>query len=149
MAHTSVTRLLDLSRHNPDFLVELEKFRKNVVVMFTDIKGSTAYFEKYGDLAGMRMVHECNSMLQGIVESHGGRLVKTIGDAIMAVFEDCTAAVRSAIEMQRKLAESNAAKPEGERVLVRIGLHWGTGIVKSNDVFGDVVNVASRVESVA
>lgn len=145
----SVTQIIQSSRAQADLLAELEKFRRTITVMFTDIKGSTAYFEKYGDVAGMMMVHQCNDALRQIVERHGGRVVKTIGDAIMATFEDCQESIQAAIEMQKQLIVFNAPRPEQDHVFIRIGLNYGAGIVKSNDVFGDVVNVASRVESVA
>jgi class 3 adenylate cyclase/pSer/pThr/pTyr-binding forkhead associated (FHA) protein len=149
MQANSVTQIIQASRGNNQLLAELEKFRRSITVMFTDIKGSTAYFEKYGDVAGMMMVHQCNDSLRLIVEKHGGRVVKTIGDAIMATFEDCKESVLASVEMQKALIEFNAPKPEQDHVFIRIGLNYGQGIVKSNDVFGDVVNVASRVESVA
>jgi class 3 adenylate cyclase/pSer/pThr/pTyr-binding forkhead associated (FHA) protein len=149
MSQDSFTQIIQSSRGNAELLAELEKFRRTITVMFTDIKGSTAYFEKYGDIAGLMMVHQCNDALQHIVERHGGRVVKTIGDAIMATFEDPAASVQASIEMQQQLIAFNAPKPEQDHVFIRIGLNHGSGIVKSNDVFGDVVNVASRVESVA
>jgi class 3 adenylate cyclase len=149
MAQDSVTQIIQRSRGNAELLAELEKFRRTITVMFTDIKGSTAYFEKYGDVAGMMMVHQCNDVLRQIVERHAGRVVKTIGDAIMATFEDASESVQASIEMQQALIDFNAPKPEQDHVFIRIGLNYGSGIVKSNDVFGDVVNVASRVESAA
>src|SRR3954469_6237911 len=149
MPQDSVTQIIQSSRGNAELLAELEKFRRTITVMFTDIKGSTAYFEKYGDVAGLMMVHQCNDSLRIIVEKHGGRVIKTIGDAIMASFEDPAESVQASIEMQHALIKFNASKPEQDHVFIRIGLNYGSGIVKSNDVFGDVVNVASRVESVA
>ena len=149
MPANSVTQIMQSSRGQNELLAELEKFRRAITVMFTDIKGSTAYFEKYGDVAGLMMVHQCNDMLRLIVEKHGGRVIKTIGDAIMATFEDCAESVQASIEMQKGLIDFNAPKPEQDHVFIRIGLNHGAGIVRSNDVFGDVVNVASRVESVA
>ncbi len=149
MPQESVTQIIQSSKAQAEMLAQLEKFRRTVVVMFTDIKGSTAYFEKYGDVAGLMMVHQCNDMLRQIVEAHGGRVIKEIGDAIMAIFEDCKESVIAATEMQKSLIGFNAPKPEQDHVFIRIGLNYGTGLVKSNDVFGDVVNVASRVESVA
>jgi class 3 adenylate cyclase/pSer/pThr/pTyr-binding forkhead associated (FHA) protein len=146
---TSVTRILDSGSAQDVIAAELAKFRRNVTVLFTDIKGSTAYFTRFGDDAGLVMVHETNELLGGIVAKHGGWVAKTIGDAVMAVFEESSKAVTAAITMQRALAEKNARLQEPERVLVRIGLNYGPGIVKSKDVFGDVVNVASRVESAA
>lgn len=146
---TLVTRILELSREDPSILQQLEKFRRAITVMFTDIKGSTEYFEHFGDIAGLAMVHECNGLLRSTIEHHKGRVIKTIGDAVMAAFDDCNESIRSAIAMQLRLREKNANKKKEDEMQVRIGLHYGTGIVKSDDVFGDVVNVASRVESIA
>ncbi len=147
--NTVVTKLLEMARRDPKYLDDLESLRRVVTVMFTDIQGSTAYFEKHGDVAGLLLVHECNSMIRRMVEKHGGRVIKTIGDGSMAVFDDCSQAVAAAVEMQATLADMNTLRTPEEQASIRIGLHYGTGIVKSNDVFGDVVNVASRVESVA
>jgi class 3 adenylate cyclase len=147
--NTLVTKILQLSREDSAVLRELEKFRRQITVMFTDIKGSTEFFEKYGDIAGLAMVHECNDLQRTVVEQHGGRVIKTIGDSVMAVFDNCEKSVSAAIEIQRKLRDKNGGRKPEDAMLVRIGLHHGIGIVKSDDVFGDVVNVASRVESVA
>jgi class 3 adenylate cyclase len=144
-----VTKILELAHDDPRLLERLEKCRRTVTVMFTDIKGSTEYFECFGDVAGLAMVHECNSLLRSVIEHHGGRVLKTIGDGVMARFDNCEESIRAAISIQRRLREKNATREKAAEVLVRIGLHHGTGIVKSDDVFGDVVNVASRVESVA
>src|SRR3954463_11998607 len=108
MSQDSFTQIIQSSRGNAELLAELEKFRRTITVMFTDIKGSTAYFEKYGDVAGPMMVHQCNDALQRIVERHGGRVVKTIGDAIMATFDDSAESVQAAIEMQQQLIVFNA-----------------------------------------
>jgi class 3 adenylate cyclase len=143
-----VTRILNLEER-ADATLALEKLRRNITVLFTDIKGSTAYFEKFGDSAGLLMVHHCNTMIGKIVEQHGGRVIKTIGDAVMASFEEPAEAVAASMEMQEAITADSAAKPEARRVKVRIGINFGLGFVKSNDVFGDVVNVASRVEGAA
>jgi class 3 adenylate cyclase/pSer/pThr/pTyr-binding forkhead associated (FHA) protein len=144
----SVTEIISAARKNPALMSELERFRRDVTVMFTDIKGSTSYFEKHGDVAGMMMVDECNELLRKCVEARRGHVVKTIGDSVMAIFDDSAEAVRAAIEMQDAMVRFNAPKPPSDWIAIRIGLNYGSGIVKTNDVFGDVVNVASRVESV-
>jgi class 3 adenylate cyclase/pSer/pThr/pTyr-binding forkhead associated (FHA) protein len=148
-SNDGVTRILNLDSEQLEQAVELEKLRRNITVLFTDIKGSTAYFEKYGDSAGLLMVHHCNTLLGQVVERHGGRVIKTIGDAVMASFENHADAVAASIEMQRAITADTADKPEPRKVKIRIGINYGLGFVKSNDVFGDVVNVASRVESAA
>ncbi len=144
-----VTRILNLDGQQLDQAAELEKLRRSITVLFTDIKGSTAYFEKFGDSAGLLMVHHTNTLLGKAVERHGGRVIKTIGDAIMAAFEDPAESIAAAIEMQEAVTTDCAAKPDAHRVKIRIGINHGLGIVKSNDVYGDVINVASRVEGAA
>lgn len=138
-----------MSHEDPKALSQLDRFRRSIVVLFSDIKGSTAYYEKFGDVAGFAMVWKCNDMLGRIAESHRGRVIKTIGDSVMATFENPVEAARAAIAMQEELVARKMQAKDLEGIFVRIGLHSGIGIVKSNDVFGDVVNVASRVESVA
>ena len=146
----AVTRILDLSRLDPGRLRELERFRRPITVLFADIVGSTAYFERYGDISGLAMVHNFNHLAGKAVEEHAGRVIKKIGDGIMATFEETERCVQASIEIQRRLKEVNASNEDGHRFAVRIGLHHGTGIVRSdNDVFGDVVNVASRIQSLA
>jgi class 3 adenylate cyclase len=146
---TRVTRILERSREDPSVLQRLEKFRREITVMFTDIKGSTMYFDHFGDIAGLAMVHEFNDRLRLTIEHHGGRVIKTIGDMVMAAFDDYNESIRAAIEMQRRVRERNASRTKEDELQVRIGLHYGIGIVQSNDVLGDVVKVASRVESIA
>lgn len=145
---TTVSQMLGSVGPQAAAAAELEKFRRNILVLFTDIKGSTAYFEKYGDAAGLLMVSTCNDAISDIVRQHHGKVIKTIGDAVMASFEDCVEAVAAAIKMQETIYADSQQKPEQDRVSIRIGMNYGLGIVKPDDVFGDVVNVASRVESV-
>jgi class 3 adenylate cyclase len=123
--------------------------RTPVTVLFSDIKGSTAYFEKFGDAQGLAMVQRHNSMLFPVIEECGGRVVKTIGDAIMAVFADPKGAVQGAIAMQRVLEADRINNPVEEQIRIKVGLHTGPCIVKDKDLYGDVVNVASRVQNQA
>jgi adenylate cyclase len=145
-----VTRILELSRDDPGRLRELEQFRRPITVLFADIAGSTAYFEKFGDIPGLAMVHKFNHLVRNAVEEFAGRVIKNIGDGIMATFEDTGQSVQASIETQRRLKQVNASNELEHRFAVRIGLHHGIGIVRSDsDVFGDVVNVASRIQSLA
>ncbi len=143
------TQVMQASLLRPEMQAELDKFRREITVMFTDIRGSTAYFEKYGDIAGVMMVHECTELIKRQLDKHQGTFIKTIGDAVMATFDDCKNGVEAAIGIHQALRHRNAMREQKDRIAIRIGLNHGSGIVRSADVFGDVVNVASRVESVA
>ena len=123
-----------------------DSVRMTATVLFSDIKGSTTYFEKWGDARGVAMVQRHNDLLFPIIEGAGGHVVKTIGDAIMAVFQDPTDAIRGAIGMQQALDADRNAQPAPEHIHIRVGLHTGMCLVKDQDVYGDVVNVASRVQ---
>ena len=141
----NIEKLLQERKKIDDMLKE--KFTKQVTVMFTDIKGSTSFFESRGDIEGRLMVQKHNDMLFPLIESSQGRVIKTIGDAIMAGFDDPVMAVRSASKMQQTLTDFNKGKSSKEQIHIRIGVNTGEGIVEAKDIFGDVVNVAARVES--
>ena len=145
----SVTQILQNLRNHPELQAELDRFRRDITVLFTDIKGSTAYFDKFGDAAGLAMVHACTELQAQGVSENGGKVMKATGDGVMATFESPTDGLRAAIAMQKGMKTFNAERPEEDHIYLRIGLHFGPGIVKSNDVFGDVVNVASRIQSAA
>jgi len=125
------------------------QFSRQVAVMFTDIKGSTSFFENKGDLAGRTMIHQHNAIVLPLIEQNRGSLLKTIGDATMSVYEDPADAVRAAVAIMKKLQDYNRGRAEREHIHVRAGVNFGVGIVEEKDVYGDLVNVASRVESLA
>jgi class 3 adenylate cyclase len=121
----------------------------NVTLMFTDLAGSTALYERVGDGPAYRLVRDHFAFLAGTVRQHNGTLVKTIGDAVMAAFSDPADAVRAALEVQDKVHEFNATLG-GEALIIKIGLHAGSCIaVTMNDrldYFGSAVNTAARLQ---
>jgi len=84
-----------------------------------------------------------------MVALHRGRIVKTTGDGMLVEFASAVDAVRSAVEIQRRMPEQNSAVPEDQRVQFRIGIHVGDIIFDENDIFGDGVNIAARLESIS
>ena len=141
-------RLEELIRERARLDVELERCKELVTVLFVDIVGSTRFYDEHGDVAGLVMVQECLDLLIPLVEQHGGTVIKTIGDAILARFCDVEGAVRSAVAMQRNLAERNRDRASADEIHVRVAVNVGLALLKGNDVFGDVVNVTSRIEGV-
>lgn len=145
--HNNLESMLE-ERMRLDSLLQ-SQFSRQIAVMFTDIKGSTAFFEKKGDLAGRTMIHQHNALVIPLIEQYRGSLLKTIGDATMSVYEDPADGIRAAVAIMKKLQDYNRGRTEREHIHVRAGLNFGVGIVEEKDVYGDLVNVASRVESLA
>ncbi|MBN2535076.1 MAG: adenylate/guanylate cyclase domain-containing protein [Spirochaetales bacterium] len=120
---------------------------KPVTLLFTDIVGSTKYFETMGDIEGRYMIETHNNLLFPIITSFDGTIIKTIGDSIMASFNDPVKGVQCAIKMQKELKKHNNKRKPGERINVRMGLHYGEAVVDDKDLFGDMVNTSARVEA--
>lgn len=126
-----------------------DKFAKTITVMFTDLKGSTTITETEGDLATRMMLKKHNDTITPLIENNNGILVKTMGDGTMSYFKDAQDAVKTACAFQHAIDAMNIAKEFKTEILVRIGINTGEGIVEKDDIYGDVVNVASRFESSA
>jgi|GEM_PF-5529591 len=121
------------------------RFAKKMAVLFTDVQGSSAYFKTHGDTAGRIMLQKHNNMLFPIIGENVGVIIKTIGDSIMASFENPKMAVKSAAEMQKRLFDYNRNRSRKNQIHIRIGINYGDIIVEDNDIFGDVVNMTSRI----
>jgi serine/threonine protein kinase/class 3 adenylate cyclase len=124
---------------------QLRRHKNALTVLFTDVAGSTSFFERNGDTAGLVMLHRHDEVAARAIEQCKGKVVKTIGDSAMAEFPDPAAAVHAAVEIERQFHKLNLSLQEDQRVEVRIGIHTGVGFRKGNDLFGDVVNVAARI----
>ena len=124
---------------------QLRKHKNTLTVLFTDVAGSTRFFERNGDTAGLAMIHRHDELATRVVQQHKGRVIKTVGDSAMAEFPDPGSAVRAGVEIERRFLELNLTLPQNQRVEVRIGIHTGVGFRKGNDLFGDVVNVTARI----
>lgn len=122
---------------------ELREQERLLTVMFADIVGSTEFYDRWGDVAGVRMVQQFLGLTQPIIERYGGTLVKTIGDAVLAYFTEVENGVRCAIDIQRDVTKKR--RRASQRIRIRAGLSHGTLRIIDNDVFGDVVNLASRL----
>jgi class 3 adenylate cyclase len=122
--------------------------KKHVTILFTDIEDSTKYWDKFGDVQGRMMVDRHNRLLFPVVQKFKGTIIKTIGDSIMAAFSKPENAIKAAIAMQQSMARERQGD-DTFNVCIRIGIHTGEAIVEKEDVYGDIVNVAARVEKVS
>jgi len=111
-----------------------------------DVAGFSAMMGR-DDEATTRRVVAFHGVVRTLVEAHGGRVVKTSGDSVFGEFESIVGAVECAIAIQRHLADRDPG--EGERLMARIGLHVGDVIVQGDDLYGDGVNIAARLEPLA
>jgi class 3 adenylate cyclase len=125
---------------------------RDIALLFTDIRGSTALYQRIGDLNAFQLVQQHFDLLRETTVRHGGTIVKTIGDAVMAAYPDAARAVGAALEMRGAIERFNETQPE-RSVSLKIGIHHGAAIaVTLNDeldYFGQTVNIASRVQEMA
>ena len=117
-----------------------------LAILFADISGSTSLYEKLGNSRALRMVNDCFGSMRTALETHHGTLVKTIGDEIIARFDSADHALQAASAMQVALRARAADAPQ---LGVKIGFTYGPVIQENADVFGDTVNLASRMVAMA
>jgi class 3 adenylate cyclase len=124
----------------------------SLTFLFTDLKGSTALYERVGDLVAYDLVREHFRVLQEIVASEAGAVVKTIGDAVMATFPAPDRALTAALRMREAMQQINRDRGT-EDLLLKIGIHEGPCLAVTfndrQDYFGQTVNVAARVQGLA
>jgi class 3 adenylate cyclase/AAA+ ATPase superfamily predicted ATPase len=140
----SVEELLE-HRQNIDRIIE-SKYKRSIVILFSDIVGSTQFFDQRGDIEGRAMVSRHHRQMFPVIKKYEGSVIKTMGDSIMASFKNVPEACSCAKEMQLVLMQENQSLAPEDRVSVRIALHFGKAVIEKDDVFGDAVNVASRIE---
>jgi class 3 adenylate cyclase len=124
----------------------------DVTLVFTDLKGSTALYERIGDLNAYIQVQRHFQHLLDATVRHNGAVTKTIGDAVMAAFATSADAVRAALDMREAVDELNRDRPQRDFIL-KIGVHRGASIAvtlnERLDYFGQTVNIAARVQNLA
>ncbi|HEX2909214.1 MAG TPA: adenylate/guanylate cyclase domain-containing protein [Chloroflexia bacterium] len=135
---------------------ESESFEvSRLTLLFTDLTGSTAFYVRRGDPFAYSLVREHFAILRRVVDKAGGAIVKTIGDAVMAVFITEKAGIEAALEAQKQIEAFNEAHalPHQDLFMLKIGVHCGPSIYVSLDerldYFGTTVNTAARIQNEA
>jgi adenylate cyclase len=131
------------------FLTGERAERRLAAVLAADVAGYSRLMgsNEEGTLARLKAVRK--TLIDPTIASHRGRIVKTTGDGILVEFASAVDAVRGAVEVQRGMAEQNVSVPQDQRIELRIGIHVGDIIFDENDIFGDGVNIAARLEGIA
>jgi len=122
--------------------------RKLAAIMFTDMVGYSALTQRDEALA-LDLLEEHHQILRDILPMFQGNEIKSTGDGLLVEFSSALAAVQCAVEIQRTLAERNEKKSEERQIKIRIGIHLGDVVMRGDDVLGDGVNIAARIEPLA
>ena len=126
-----------------------EAKRKLAAILSADVAG---YSRLMGadEEATVAALNACRAIFRESIESHGGRVVDTAGDSVLAEFPSVVEAVRTAVAVQQDLAQRNGDLPEGQRMLFRVGVNLGD-VIEQDDgtIYGDGVNIAARLEALA
>jgi class 3 adenylate cyclase len=125
-----------------------ETLRKLTTILSADVQGYSRLMEadEEGTLATLKQYRDAMARL---IVTHGGRVVNTWGDGMLAEFPSVVEALRAAIDVQNELAGRNAGRPSVTRMLFRIGINLGDVIVEGDDIYGDGVNIAARLQASA
>src|SRR3982074_2467821 len=123
--------------------------RRLAAVLAADVAGYSRLMgsDEEGTLARLQAARK--ALVDPAIASHRGRIVKTTGDGMLVEFASAVDAARCAVELQRGMAGQNADLPQDIRIEFRIGIHIGDIIIDDNDIFGDGVNIAARLEGIA
>jgi class 3 adenylate cyclase len=123
--------------------------RKLAAVLAADVVGYSRLMgaDEAGTLDALRAHRE--GLIEPKIAEHEGRIVKLMGDGVLAEFPSAVEAVQCAVEIQHALAQCNADIPKDKRMAYRIGINLGDIIVEGDDIYGDGVNIAARLEGLA
>lgn len=123
----------------------MNRIEITAAVMFADICGSTPLYESLGDGAAHHLVSNLMKSVDSLIEKHNGRVVKHIGDEVLAVFEQLESAASCAIHIHQLSENEKTASS----LQMKIGIRFGAVFLENSDVFGDTVNTAARIVSMA
>ncbi|HLQ06279.1 MAG TPA: FimV/HubP family polar landmark protein [Nitrososphaerales archaeon] len=122
--------------------------RRLGAIMFTDVVGYTSISSR-DESAALELLKTYRKLLMSVFPKYEGRVVKTMGDGFLIEFASAVEAVNCAVELQKEMVRLNSTLPDDRRTMVRVGIHVGDVVHSGEDILGDAVNVASRVEPLA
>jgi class 3 adenylate cyclase len=126
----------------------IEVKRRLAAIFAADVEGYSRLMGS-DEVATLDALTARREVLDGLIGKHGGRIANTAGDSVLAEFGSAVDAVRCAMEAQDALARANSTLPENRHINFRIGVHVGDVMVRAGDLFGDGVNIAARLQTLA
>src|SRR5947208_9988618 len=123
--------------------------RRRAAIFAADVAGYSRLMGEDEEGTHERLKAHLRDLVDPKIKEHRGRIVKNTGDGMLAEFSSVVEAVRCAAEVQRGMAERNAETPEDKRITFRVGINLGDVIAEEDDIYGDGVNVAARLEALA
>jgi len=122
--------------------------RKLAAILSADVKGYSRLMGE-DEVGTIRTLTACKEVLTGFIQNYQGRIVSTAGDSVLAEFASVVDAVQCAVEIQKEMKSRNADVPEDRRMEFRIGINLGDVVEEGDTIYGDGVNIAARMESLA
>jgi class 3 adenylate cyclase len=123
--------------------------RRLSAILAADVAGYSRLMHNDEEATHCRLVGLLTDAVNPAIADHGGRIVKNIGDGFLVEFPSAVEAVRAAVQFQTRIKELTISEMDGSRIAFRVGVNIGDVIVEAHDIFGDGVNIAARLESIA
>src|SRR3954451_7951564 len=123
--------------------------RRLSAILAADVAGYSRLMHDDEEATHAKLTALLREGVEPAISEHGGRIVKNTGDGLLAEFPSAVEAVRAAVQFQTRIKELTAADAENRRIALRVGINVGDVIVEPHDVFGEGVNIAARLESIA
>ena len=131
-----------------ELMVDPSPRRKLAVILVTDVVGYSSMMEENEDQT-LKNLKACRNIIEGLVDEHHGSIFNTAGDSILAEFQSAVEAVICGSEFQSTIKERNNSIPEEERMEFRVGINMGDVVIEGENLYGEGVNVAARLEALA
>lgn len=122
---------------------------ESLYILFSDISGSSSIYEQLGDRSAQEIIGQILTRLSDLTIQFDGKVIKTVGDAVIATFFSLDNVIEAAKSMQMTMICGISDKADLPPINIHIGIHYGTIVLDNDDIFGDAVNIASRVADYA
>ena len=129
-------------------MAETKTERKVAVILATDVVGYSGMMEENEEQT-LENLKVCRGIIEGLVKEHHGRIFNTAGDSVLAEFQSAVEAVICASEFQKTIKERNNSVGEEEQMLLRVGINFGDVVIEGDNLYGEGVNIAARLEALA